>query len=182
MSAVSRQVVVLQPSWEFADEVIKRGSRIFPEDDLRTLYACIQCGTCVGDCPSGRRTAWRIRHIVRKTQLGMREAVLSDEALWNCTTCYTCQERCPRGVATTDIVRIIRNIAFEEGYALERHLAVARNFAKMGHAIPITDEVKKKREKLGLSPVPPTTLSYPKALAEVQKIIEIDSFLKKIQR
>jgi heterodisulfide reductase subunit C len=175
------KITVYEPSWAFAEEVVKRGGRTFPIDDLKTLYTCIQCGTCVGSCPAGKRTAWRVRSIMRKIQLGSRNDVLNSDDLWACTTCYTCQERCPRAVMTTDLIRTVRNIAFEEGHARERHLAIARNFIKTGHSIPITDEVKNIRVRLGLDPIPPTTLKVKEALDEINKITEITGFQHKLK-
>ena len=31
-----------------------------------SLSLCFQCGTCTGACPSGRRTPYRIRKVVRR--------------------------------------------------------------------------------------------------------------------
>jgi heterodisulfide reductase subunit C len=170
------------PSWNLAKEVVSRGAKIYPPEDLKTLYECVQCGTCVGSCPSGRRTALRIRSMIREIQMGYREEVLDTKDLWSCTTCYTCQERCPRDVKVTDIVKIVRNIAFEEGRAKGRHLVVANNFIETGHTIPFNEEGKKTRVKLGLSPVPPTSLLFPEALAEIQEIMRTDGFHNKVVR
>lgn len=82
----------------------------------------------------------------------------------------------------TDIVKIVRNIAFEEGRAKGRHLVVANNFIETGHTIPFNEEGKKTRVKLGLSPVPPTSLLFPEALAEIQEIMRIDGFQSKVVR
>ena len=32
-----------------------------------TVGICFQCGTCTGACPSGRRTPYRVRQLVRKS-------------------------------------------------------------------------------------------------------------------
>ncbi len=167
-------------SWSFANEIIERGRKIFDVEDLKTVYACIQCGTCSGGCPAGRYTNLRTRLIVRNIQLGLRENVLESDDLWACTTCYTCQERCPRNVATTDIIRVVRNLAFEEGHAKEPHLHVARMFINTGHSIKFADEHRKLRESLNLAPTPPTTLSYPEAMEEISKLTELDGFKRKI--
>jgi heterodisulfide reductase subunit C2 len=170
------------PSWALAQEVISRGTKIYPSEELETLYKCIQCGTCTGSCPSGRRTALRVRTIIRQVQMGRKEEVLENPALWSCTTCYTCQERCPRDVKVTDVVKIVRNIVFEEGRAKDRHLAVANNFIKTGHTIPFTEDGKRVRSKLGLDPIPPTSLRFSDALLEIQEIMKIDGFHSKVMR
>jgi len=167
-------------SWSFANEIIKRGSKIFDVEDLKTLYACIQCGTCSGSCPAGRYTNLRTRLIVRNIQLGLRENVLGSDDLWACTTCYTCQERCPRNIMITDIVRVARNIAFEEGHAKKPHLYVAHMFINTGHSIKFADEHRKLRESVNVSSVPPTVLSYPEAMEEISKLTELSGFKKKV--
>jgi heterodisulfide reductase subunit C len=166
----------------FANEVIDHGSRIFSKDDLATLKACIQCGTCTGSCPSGRRTAWRIRQIFLKTLNGLRDDVLTAEDLWNCTTCYTCQERCPRKVKTTDIVRSLRNLAVREGHMREDHAKVCQLVFNYGHAVPINEDVKATRKRLGLTEIPPTVHQYPEALQEVLKILEATGFRELVER
>jgi heterodisulfide reductase subunit C len=176
-----RNVTVFKPSWEFAKEIIDRGGKIFNPEDLETLYACIQCGGCTGSCPAGRRTALNTRRVIRKIQLGLKDDVLSTDDLWTCVTCYTCQERCPRQVMITDIIRTVRNIAFEKGFAKDRHLLVVRNFIKTGHSVPITDEIKKARGKLGLDTVPPTTLKSEADLKELNRVMALSGFLAKVR-
>lgn len=173
---------MFKPSWKFAEEIIARGCEIFTLEELRTVYGCIQCGNCTGSCPAGRRTSLITRMIIRMIQLGMRDDVLRSEDLWACTTCYTCQERCPRQIVITDIIKAARNIAFEEGFAKKRHIAVAGNLVNTGHSIPVNDEVKRVRIELGLSEIPPTTLNSTEALAEINKIMKLDNFLTKIEK
>ena len=38
----------------------------FVDVGLEKIRACINCGTCTGSCPSGRRTAYRTRSAIRK--------------------------------------------------------------------------------------------------------------------
>jgi heterodisulfide reductase subunit C len=160
------------------DEILEVGSKIFPREELEKLQTCIQCGKCVGGCPSGRIVSWNIRKIFREIQMGLREKVISDENLWLCTTCYTCQERCPRGVQTTDIVRIIRNIAVKEGYMKNGHMKVCDSFFRTGHAVPLSDEASKIRKDLGLTVTPPTVLSCPEGFKEILTLIDATGFKK----
>jgi len=179
--AQSRQSVPLRCfSWDLAHEIIDCGSRIFDREELETVFACIQCGTCSGGCPAGRYTNMRTRKVIRSIQLGLRDGLLSSDDLWACATCYTCQERCPRNVKITDIIRIARNIAFESGYARKAHLYITRNFLKIGHSIRHTEDGKKLRSSLGLDETPPTTLIYPEAMQEVSKLTELTGFKRKI--
>jgi len=176
-----RAYVIRNVTFDFLDEVIQGGSKVFPKEELERLRMCMQCGKCVGSCSSGRITAWRIRKIFRETHLGLKEAVISGDNLWNCTTCYTCQERCPRGIPTTDIVKIIRNLAVKHGYIKNNHRRICEIFLRYGHAVPVNDEMRKVRKDLGLAEVPPTVHSYPKSLEEVLKLVEETGFKKIVE-
>ncbi len=177
----SKGKVVRNATFDFANEVITSGSKIFPREDLERFRACMQCGMCVGSCPSGRMTAWRIRRIFEETRLGLKEEVFSDDGLWNCTTCYTCQERCPRGIDTTDIVRIVRNLAVKNGHIKDAHRRVCEILFKYGHAVPVNEETRRVRKGLGLAEIPPTVQSDPEKLKEVLKIFEETGFKKMVE-
>lgn len=142
-------------------------------DRIRT---CMQCGTCSSVCPSGRRTAFRTRELMRKAILGLKEEVLSSPDLWLCTTCLTCLERCPRQIKTTDAIIILRNIAVAEGYMLPQHRKASKKLLETGHAVPIDDANMAKREQLGLKKVPPTVHSSQRALKQVQRIMKMTGF------
>lgn len=161
---------------KFIDDIIELGSKVFPKTYIENLKTCVQCGRCVGSCPSARKTPWRVREVLEKARSGLEEEILSDNNLWNCTTCYTCQERCPRKVHTTDIVRIVRNLAVKHGYIMEAHRRVCENLFNYGHAVPINNEIKKVRLELGLAENPPTVHSYPESLKEILKLIEKTGF------
>ena len=148
----------------------------FIDAGIETVKHCFQCGTCSGSCPSGRRTPYKVRQIVRKCLLGLKEEVISDDALWMCTTCYTCQERCLRSVKIVEIIKKARNVAAHAGYMAKPHKMTGVFVINTGHAVPINDTVKALRAKIGLSEVPPTTHAYPEALEEVQKLCKITAF------
>ena len=137
------------------DDIDKEFTQKFVDAGIETVDHCFQCGTCGGGCPSGRRTPYRVRQIVRKCLLGLREEVVSDPALWMCTTCYTCQERCPRSVKIVDIIKMARNEAAKAGYMADAHKATGSYVIKFGHGVPINDATKALRAKIGLSEIPP---------------------------
>jgi len=151
-----------EPNPEFTRKVIEAGGK--------TVNLCFQCGTCTGSCPSGRQTAFRVRKLVRRAQLGFEEDVLPSEDLWLCTTCFTCYERCPRGVEIVDIIMALRNMAVRKGHMAEAHRKVAELISKTGHLVSLRDEDKALRKKLGLLETPPTVFSDPNALEEIKKI------------
>lgn len=155
---------------DFVKEVIHQGSDVFGKDSMDTINDCIQCGMCSGGCPSGRHIALLTRELIRLTQLGLKQEVLASENMWYCTTCYLCQERCPRRVKTTDIIRVLRNLAVREGHLSEAHRKILEIFEKHGHAIPINEEVKAQRRRLALSEVPPTVQVSDEYLEEVRRL------------
>lgn len=152
----------------------------FVDAGLEQIRSCINCGTCTGGCPSGRRTAYRTRVAIRKALTG-DPSVLEDIDIWMCSTCYTCYERCPRNIPVTDMIIKLRNIAVEEGYILDAHFGLAdKVFYETGHGVPANGEANKKwqdlRESYGLPPLPPTVHSYPKAVEEVQTLMKETGF------
>ena len=148
----------------------------FIDAGIETVKHCFQCGTCSGSCPSGRRTPYKVRQIVRKCLLGLKEEVITDDALWMCTTCYTCQERCLRSVKIVEIIKKARNIAAHAGYMAKPHKMTGVFVMNTGHGVPINDATKALRTKIGLPEIPPTTHAFPEALAEVQKICKLTGF------
>ena len=162
------------------DDIDKEFTQKFVDAGIETVDHCFQCGTCGGGCPSGRRTPYRVRQIVRKCLLGLREEVISDPALWMCTTCYTCQERCPRSVKIVDIIKMARNEAAKAGYMADAHKATGSYVIKFGHGVPINDKNKELRKAIGLDELPPTVHAFPEALEEVQKICAACEFDKLI--
>ena len=152
----------------------------FVEAGLEKIRACINCGTCTGGCPSGRRTAYRTRSAIRRALTG-DDSVLSDIDIWLCSTCYYCYERCPRNIPVTDMIIKMRNIAVEEGYILDAHFGLANNiFFETGHGVPASGENNKKwrdlRESYGLPPLPPTVHMHPEAVKEVQELLKSVGF------
>lgn len=151
-------------------------TQVFKDAGIDSVEICFQCGTCTGGCPSGRRTPYRVRQLVRKCLMGLKDEVISDDSLWMCTTCYTCQERCPREIKIVEIVKMARNIAAQNGFMAPAHKATGSFVIKTGHGVPINDATMELRKRVGLDELPPTTHSFPEALEEVQKICELTGF------
>ena len=148
----------------------------FIDAGIETVKHCFQCGTCSGSCPSGRRTPYKVRQIVRKCLLGLKEEVITDDALWMCTTCYTCQERCLRSVKIVEIIKKARNIAAHAGYMAKPHKMTGVFVMNTGHGVPINDATKALRAKIGLPEIPPTTHAFPEALDEIKTICKLTGF------
>jgi len=75
------------------------------------VMLCFQCGTCTADCPIARfDDFYRPRKLIRMTQLGLKDRLLSNDVIWLCSTCFTCIDHCPQDVGIASIVRALRNL------------------------------------------------------------------------
>jgi heterodisulfide reductase subunit C len=119
------------------------------------IMRCFQCGTCTSDCPVARFSdTYRPRQIIRMTQLGLRERVLNSDTLWLCAACFTCTDRCPQGVEVASVIRVLRNLAAEKGIVPQVFKEEASSILESGYAYRIPELRLKKRETLGLPPLP----------------------------
>lgn len=138
------------------------------------LMLCYQCGTCTADCPISRfNDLYRPRRIARMVQLGLKDRLLSDDALWLCTNCFTCIDHCPQGVEIAGIVRVLRNLTVKEKGTMPLVFKVlASNILKEGYVYEIPESRVKRRADRGLPPLPKPNLE------DVKKIFEITGSLK----
>lgn len=84
------------------------------EVDRRSVYKCVQCGTCRSVCPVFDVVGWesantRGRMLIIKGLLEGR-APLEDvlQSLASCTTCGICASRCPAGANPPEVVEAAR--------------------------------------------------------------------------
>ncbi|MBT6994444.1 MAG: 4Fe-4S dicluster domain-containing protein [Candidatus Cloacimonetes bacterium] len=92
---------------------------------------CFTCGTCTAACPVAEvHEDYDPRKIIRMSILGMKEEVLSSDALWMCSRCYTCYALCPQGVKFTDVLGVLREMAVAQGYAPKERMEEARKLDK----------------------------------------------------
>ncbi len=138
------------------------------------LMLCFQCGTCTADCPISRfNDFYRPRKIARMVQLGLKDRLLSDDALWLCSTCFTCVDHCPQNVEIAGIVRVLRNmIVKEKGVMPLVFKELASNLLKTGYVYMIPESRHRRREQRGLPPLPKPNLEH------ITKIFEITGFSK----
>jgi heterodisulfide reductase subunit C len=119
------------------------------------LLRCFQCGTCTSDCPIARFSdTYRPRQIIRMTQLGLKDRVLKNDTLWLCASCFTCTDRCPQDVEVANVIRVLRNLAAEQGYIPQIFKEQCASILESGYAYKIPELRVKKRESLGLPPLP----------------------------
>jgi len=86
------------------------------------IRLCIQCGTCTASCPNADRMEHTPAQLIAMARAGMREEVLSSNAMWYCLSCYLCTVRCPRGIKQTDLMHVFEGIAVREGKSHGRTL------------------------------------------------------------
>lgn len=141
------------------------------------LMVCFQCGTCTADCPISRFSEfYKPRKIARMVQLGLKDRLLSDRALWLCTTCFTCVDHCPQGVEIAGIVRVLRNlIVKEQGVMPLVSKKLASNIKTTGYVYEFPKSRLEGRAIMGLPPLPKPNLE------DVKKIFEVTSSSKLVE-
>jgi heterodisulfide reductase subunit C len=77
---------------------------------------CFLCGTCTAGCPvSSLRQEYNPRQMMRQILLGLKEEILSSSEIWQCQQCHVCVAHCPQDARFADVLRVIRQMAVEEG-------------------------------------------------------------------
>jgi len=100
-----------------ADTFIEEISAIPGGEGIRL---CIQCGTCTASCPNADRMDHTPSQLIAMARAGMKEEVLSSNAMWHCLSCYLCTVRCPRGIKQTDLMHALECLAVNEGLSNRR--------------------------------------------------------------
>jgi len=138
---------------------------------IEKIRLCFQCGTCTADCPIARFSEiYSPRKIMRMTQLGMKDRLLSSESLWLCAACFTCVDHCPQGVDIAGVVRTLRNMAVKEGIIPPVFRELTDNILKTGYAYRIPEMRLKKRVEKGLPPLPEANLEDISKLFDVAAV------------
>jgi len=141
------------------------------------LMRCFQCGTCTSDCPIARFSdTYRPRQIIRMAQLGLKDRVLGSDTLWLCAACFTCTDRCPQDVEVASVIRVLRNLAAEEGHIPQVFKDECTSILESGYAYRIPELRLKKRETVGLPALPK---GNPDSLCKSLRGVE---FLKHVER
>jgi len=141
------------------------------------LMRCFQCGTCTSDCPIARFSdTYRPRQIIRMTQLGLKDRVLNSDTLWLCASCFTCTDRCPQDVEVASVIRVLRNLAAERGHVPQVFKEQCSSILESGYAYKLPELRLKKRETLGLPPLPK---GNPESLGKTLRTVH---FLKHVEK
>ena len=140
------------------------------------IMLCFQCGTCTADCPIARfDDFYRPRKLIRMTQLGLKEKLLSNDVIWLCSTCFTCIDHCPQDVGIASIVRALRNLTVKGGRVPVVYKELASNILKTGYAYVIPELRLKRRGEKGLPALPKASLE------SVAKLFDITGLSKTLE-
>lgn len=136
------------------------------------IFKCVQCGACSAVCPS-IKAGFPIlcRVLIKKLLIGQLEEIIEEPSSWACQACCRCSEVCPQGVKPQEVVFAFRRFQANELAISTASTTSLIDFHATGHAAH-TSTYEELRAKVGLPPKPPTTVSDPEALAQLQDILE----------
>jgi len=78
---------------------------------------CYQCAKCTAGCPMNEYMDYGPHQIIRLGYLGLKERLLSSNAIWYCVSCMTCTTRCPMEIKIDEIIDVLRELSVKEGKA-----------------------------------------------------------------
>ena len=109
-----QEILNLSQADRTAEQQVKSSAQGF------SFAYCYSCRTCTLACPikdqytNPQQELGLLPHqIIHATLMGQPELVASSKMLWACLGCYQCQEQCPQGVAVTDVLYELKNLALE---------------------------------------------------------------------
>ena len=132
-------------NFKFRNQVLKHNA---------SLSYCYQCSTCSGGCPIALITngKYNPRKIIEEAILGLQDKLIEAQEPnpWLCSTCQKCVELCPQKVELTEIFTLIKNECFKIGKVPEGFIKQGQSVLENGIAIPYSNAILSRREKLGL--------------------------------
>ncbi len=97
---------------------VKNDSDLIATDHLAKIQemvrTCIQCGTCTGSCPNAQSMDYTPRHLWRMVLMGQKDLIYRSKTFALCSSCYFCTLRCPRGLALTEAMSALKQLAARE--------------------------------------------------------------------
>jgi heterodisulfide reductase subunit C len=97
---------------------VKNDSDLIAKDHLAKIQemvrTCIQCGTCTGSCPNAQSMDYTPRHLWRMVLMGQKDLIYRSKTFALCSSCYFCTLRCPRGLALTEAMSALKQLAARE--------------------------------------------------------------------
>ena len=136
----------------------------------KSLLKCIQCGVCSSGCTVTEYVDMQPHRVVASCLLGLKDEVLSSQAIWTCSLCHRCTERCPKNVDYSFILALLRNMAVKEGTIPKEYSVTVVTIYNNGYVVPYTgglkDNIDRRRKRMGLPELIPPNLD------EIRFIIE----------
>ncbi|MFX1345768.1 MAG: 4Fe-4S dicluster domain-containing protein [Promethearchaeota archaeon] len=136
----------------------------------KSLLKCIQCGVCSSGCTVTEYVDMQPHRVVASCLLGLKNEVLSSQAIWTCSLCHRCTERCPKNVDYSFILALLRNMAVKEGKIPKEYSGTVVTIYNNGYVVPYTGGLKvnvdRRRTRMGLPEL------IPPDLEEIKYIIE----------
>ncbi len=111
-----------------------------------SIATCIQCNTCTSTCPvEALEPNLDVRRTIARVKAGLREDVLSDNAIWACTRCFACVATCPKHARPGEILEALRHLSLKagaEGHGPRHMLAFVKSVRENGriHEARVTME------------------------------------------
>jgi len=129
---------------------------------------CYQCGACVGDCPSARFSEdFNPRQIMLAVLYGLEDEVVGpDSPVWQCSNCFTCFDRCPQDVKPIEVIIALKNLMGERGIVPKGVDRLVDGLMQTGRSAKVTSATHRRREELGLPPLPELDLEPMRKLLE----------------
>lgn len=128
----------------------------------KSLLKCIQCGVCSSGCTVTEYVDLQPHRVVASCLLGLKDRVLSSDAIWTCSLCHRCTERCPKGVDYSFILALLRNLAVKAGTIPEEYSGTINVIFNNGFVVPYTGglrtNIDRRRDRMGLPRIVPPNL------------------------
>lgn len=100
----------ITPSFSFLKQLEERSGQ--------PVSRCYQCKKCTGGCPMTFAMDIHPNQVVRYSQLGLKDKLLSSRTIWVCACCKTCADRCPNDIDISAMNDALKELAAEEKAAL----------------------------------------------------------------
>lgn len=133
---------------------------------------CVQCGACASVCPLSRAGfSLYCKTLIRKLQTGHFEEIIEDASTWACVACNRCSEICPRDAHPAEVIFAFRRIQAAELAISASSFTPLMSLHATGHSV-YNERSKNLRKQVGLPEAPPTSVSRPDAVAEIQVLLD----------
>ena len=80
-----------------------------------SIQNCYHCRKCTAGCPIAFAMDYNPNAVVKMTQMGRRDDVLTSSTIWLCASCETCVTRCPNDVDIARMMDVLREMAIGTG-------------------------------------------------------------------